>query len=241
MLDRLRYLLLQVRNATDPMRGHEVKCFARALHCDESQIRVFDLLAGVPSHRELNSADMLLFGGSGDYSAAGESQWLEKTLDGFGEILSHKRPTFASCWGFQALARAAGGTVIHNLEDAELGTLELHLTEAGERDPVFGPLGVSFFAQAGHEDHVIELPPGTVLLAYSDQVRNQAYRFVDAPIYCTQFHPELHLEDLIARLRAYPRYVEQIAGVPLAEFEASCREAPETEMLLLRFVEHVFS
>ena len=39
MLDRLRYLLLQVRNHDDPMAGHEVECFARALGCETAHIR----------------------------------------------------------------------------------------------------------------------------------------------------------------------------------------------------------
>jgi GMP synthase-like glutamine amidotransferase len=51
----------------------------------------------------------------------------------------------------------------------------------------------------GHEDIVIEIPPQATLLASSKKVTNQAYRFNDAPIYCTQFHPELNRSDLLRR------------------------------------------
>ena len=74
----------------------------------------------------------------------------------------------------------------------------------------------------------------------SDRVAEQAYTFADIPLYATQFHPELNRAGLIERLEAYPKYVEQIAGIPLPQFEQQCREAPEANGLLKRFVEVVF-
>ena len=240
-LKNLRHLLLQIRNGDDPMRRHEVECFARVLQCDTQQIEVFDLLSGMPDGAELDRADLILLGGSGDYSVASEGPWLDRTLDGLRRLLDRDQPVFASCWGFQALARAAGGRVINNRELAEIGTLDLQLTPAGCEDPVFGSLGASFQVLAGHEDHVVELPADAVLLASSRTVANQAYRFADRPIYCTQFHPELRREDLLRRLRAYPRYVEEVAKMPYEEFVRTCQDTPQAESLLLRFVETVFS
>lgn len=240
MLTKLQYLLLQIRNGDDPMREHEVACFSRALHCDAQQVAVFDLLGGAPTQAELDRVDMLLLGGSGHYSAAGEGPWLEQALDALRTLHEQRKPTFASCWGFQAMARALGGRVINDLPNAEVGTVELVRTDAGRGDPVFGALSDPFHGQAGHEDHVVELPPDAVRLASSALVANQAYTFPDRPIYCTQFHPELRRDDLLRRVRAYPEYVERIAGVPYEVFAANCRETPETEALLLRFVEHVF-
>jgi len=237
---KLRFLLLQVRNVQDPMRQHEVNCLARALGCEASQVGVFDLLSRVPSDAELDRADMLLLGGSGDYSVAGGGEWLTRALEGLRRVIQCSQPVFASCWGFQALALAAGGRVINDPSNAEIGTLELELTDAGLSDPVFGPLGRKFRAQAGHEDHVVQLPPGATLLASSQRVAHQAYRFVNRPIYCTQFHPELRADDLLVRLRAYPRYVEDIAQMSYDEFVARCEDTPESEALLQRFVRHVF-
>jgi GMP synthase (glutamine-hydrolysing) len=240
MPHRLRYLLLQVRNPDDPMRQHEVRSFARALAAEPEQIRVFDMLAGELTGRELAGADMFLLGGSGHYSAAGEGEWLVRALDSLRLVHEARQPTFASCWGFQALARALGGRVVKDLSHAEVGTHELCLTEDGKTDPVFGPLGECFDAQMGHEDRVVELPPGAVRLAYSQLVENQAYRFDDRPIYCTQFHPELNQDDLLQRVRAYPEYIERIAGLPPERFPELLRDTAGTESLLRRFVEHVF-
>ena len=68
------------------------------------------------------------------------------------------KPAFASCWGFQALARALGGEVVTDLVRAEVGTFEIQLTAAGRSDPLFGPLGERFLAQLGHQDVVTRLP-----------------------------------------------------------------------------------
>jgi GMP synthase (glutamine-hydrolysing) len=247
---RLRYLLLQTRNANDPMRAQEVDCFVRALACERSQIHVVNLLAAIPAVRRLETADVILLGGSGHYSAADVASphfeegtqpgWLDRALDALRAIHERSIPTFASCWGFQAMARALGGRVIHDLASAEVGTIQLHLTDAGRSDPLFSQLPPTFLAQAGHEDHVVLLPAGAVLLASSDRVPEQAYHFAGKPIYCTQFHPELDRAALLERVRAYPEYVERIAGVSYDEFLARCRETPEANSLLRRFVNLIF-
>ena len=140
MYDQLRYLLLQVRNSHDPMRSQEVDCFAHALHCHASQISVYDLLGGVPSRAEIDAVDMVLLGGSGDYSVAAGGDWLPAALDAMRELYDWNKPTFASCWGFQAMAKALGGDVVTDMNRAELGTLDIRLADQGQADPVFGPL-----------------------------------------------------------------------------------------------------
>jgi GMP synthase (glutamine-hydrolysing) len=235
-LARIRYLLLQTRNANDPMRAQEVRCFARMLECDVSDIDVFDLLASALPMDKARTADMLLLGGSGHYSAAAEGEWLERALDGLRDIHRIAKPTFASCWGFQAMSRAMGGCCVKDLANAEVGTIELTLTEAGRNDPLFGELPPVFSAQAGHEDRVVRLPPDAVLLASSPRVGEQAFRFAGRPIYCTQFHPELDRAAMLERLDAYPEYVARIACVQYDHFIQNLRETPEANSLLRRFV-----
>jgi len=239
MRSNLRYLLLQTRNSGDPMRLQEVRCFAQVLDCEVADVEVVDFLNRDPSPAELDRADVVLLGGSGHYSAAGEGEWLERMLDALRNLHQLAKPTFASCWGFQAMARAMGGRCIYDPQHAEIGTVELRLTDAGRADPLFSTLPLRFGGQAGHEDHVVELPADAVLLASSDCVRNQAFQFAGKPIYCTQFHPELDRDALRERARAYPKYVERIAAMSHEVFMASCRETPEANRLLRRFVELV--
>ncbi len=239
-LDTLRYLLLQSRDLDDLMCPQEVGCFARALRCAPEQIRVFDLLNGRPGGSVLDAVDVVLLGGSGDYSVARGGPWLEHVLDAMRDLHARSMPTFASCWGFQAMAKALGGEVVTDLARAELGTLELRLTEAGKQDPIFGLLGPLPLVHMGHQDIVESLPADAVLLASTDRVENQAFRFGGKPIYCTQFHPELTVRGMTERLRAYPEYVEKIAGMTLEAFLQTLAETPETNTLLRCFVQQVF-
>ena len=246
---QLRYLLLQTRNADDPMAAQEVRCFARALECEVSAISVADLMGSVPSINTLEQADMLLLAGSGHYSVATRasdsveldrprSPWLDGALDTLREIHRLAKPTFASCWGFQAMARAMGGECVNDVPNAEVGTIELHLTNAGRTDPIFGTLPSQFAVQAGHEDHVVQLPSDAALLASSTRVKEQAFRFIGRPIYCTQFHPELDQAAMLERVIAYPEYIARIAKISFDKFVKNVRETPEANSLLRSFVKH---
>jgi GMP synthase (glutamine-hydrolysing) len=222
------------------MREQEVRCFARALGCGQQQIEVFDLLGGAPSIRQLGNFDVVLLGGSGDYSVASGGSWLSPALAAMRELYDLGKPTFASCWGFQAMARALGGEVVTDVARAELGTVKVRVTPAGQQDPLFATLGDDFLAQMGHQDVVVRLPRGAILLASTERVENQAFRFPDKPIYCTQFHPELDRAALIQRVEAYPWYVEQVARTSLDDFSAHhCHETPQARTLLRRFVETI--
>ena len=232
-----RLLLLQVRDSADPMREHEVGCFRRCLHLPEGGISVFDLLQGAPSARDLDDADVVLLGGSGDYSVARGGPWLAAALETMVALYETSKPTFASCWGFQAMARALGGEVVTDHSRAEVGTVWLELTTEGGSDRVFGPLGKRFQVQIGHEDIVTAIPGGATLLASSDRVENQAFRFDGKPIYCTQFHPELSRSDLLARIHRYPAYLPLAGASTFEELAAMTPETPHTEGILRRFLE----
>ena len=239
MIDGPTYLLMQVRDQGDPMREHEIACFARALQCRPEQLAIHDLLSGAPSPARLDAVDVVLLGGSGDYSVARGGPWLPPALDAMVALYETSKPTFASCFGFQTMARALGGEVVTDHERAEVGAVPMNLTDEGARDPIFGSLDRRFYGQSGHEDIVVSLPVDAVLLASSDQVENEAFRFEGKPIYCTQFHPELAAADLVARISRYPVYLPLCGASTIEELAAITPETPDTEALLLRFVRHV--
>lgn len=219
------------------MRLNEVDCFVRCFACVRGDIRVRDLLQGPPTARDLDTVDVVLLGGSGDYSVVRGGPWLPGALEAMVGLVEAGKPTFASCWGFQAMARALGGEVVTDPSRAEVGTVSLELTPEGERDPVFGPLGKRFDVQIGHEDIVTALPDGATLLASSERVENEAFRFDGKPIYATQFHPELSRADLLARIRRYPSYLPFTGASTFEEFEARTPETHHTEGILRRFLD----
>ena len=236
---RPRFLLLQVREPGDPMAAHEVLRFGQGLGLEPGQLRVFDLLAGAPPLSLLESADAVLIGGSGDHSVVRGGPWLGGALGAMETLHERSIPTFASCWGFQALARALGGRVVTDHTLAEVGVLPLELTEAGRRDPVFNPLGSPFPVVIGHEDIVTDLPPDAVSLASSSTIENEALMFPGKPIYATQFHPELDRDDLIRRIAAYPPYLKLTGARSIEELRAITPETPGSASLVRRFVEEV--
>lgn len=222
------------------MREHEIGCFERCFACDPAQIRIFDLLSGAPSPALIDEVDVVLLGGSGDYSVVRGGPWLPGALDAMKGLVETAKPTFASCWGFQALARAMGGEVVTDRTRAEVGATRMSLTDAGADDPVFGPLGDRFLAIAGHEDHVVSLPEGAVLLATSEQSENQAFRFEGKPIYATQFHPELDREGFLDRMRRYPSYVPLTGAASLEDLSATMPDTSHTTGVLERFLAVAF-
>lgn len=236
---RPQFLLLQIRDPDDPIRAHEVRCFANALECSEADILVHDLIHEAPNHAQFQQVDAVLIGGSGKYSVASGGPWLPAALEAFQFLYQEAIPTFASCWGFQAFARALGGRVVTDLGRAELGTLALTLTEEGMSDPLFRELGSPFWGQLGHQDIVDELPASAILLASSERVENEAFTFADKPIYATQFHPEMTRTDLLRRMEVYPEYLTKITGMTVEEFRIHCHDSPQTTHLLGRFAQMV--
>jgi GMP synthase (glutamine-hydrolysing) len=236
----LRFLLLQVRNDDDPMRQHEIACFERCFRLASGQCEVVDLLDRAPSAAAIDRADVVLLGGSGDYSVAQGGPWLAAALEAMVGLYESSKPTFASCWGFQAMARAMGGSVVTDRSRAEVGVTWLTLTEAGLNDPVFGPLGPRFQAVSGHEDIVEELPVSARLLASSDVVENQAFHFPGKPIYCTQFHPELDRAGLLVRIGTYPSYLPLAGATSLDHLAEMTPELDHVDGILQRFLEAAF-
>ena len=236
----LRFLLLQVRNPDDRMRGQEISCFERCFRLPAGQVEAVDLLGAAPTAAHIDRADVVLLGGSGDYSVARGGAWLPAALDAMVGLHESSKPTFASCWGFQAMARAMGGSVVTDRSRAEVGVTWLELTEAGLEDPVFGPLGPRFRAVSGHEDIVEELPVSASLLASSEVVENQAFHFPGKPIYCTQFHPELDRAGLLLRIGRYPSYLPLAGARTLDDLAEMTPELDHVEGILQRFLDVAF-
>lgn len=233
----MNYLLLQIRDADDPIGAQEADVFADALDCDPKQLSVFDLLKGSPPSSLIDSADVVLIGGSGNYSAVGDDEWLQPAFATLRDLFERRKPTFGICWGCQALARALGGETIHDSDHGELGATTVTASAYAADDPLFAALGTNYTVFQGHEDRVSRLPDDAIVLASTDAAPYQAFTFPDRPMYATQFHPELTRDVFLERVQRYPHYVERITGQPYDAFEQSCGEAEEARHLLRRFVE----
>ena len=218
------------------MAIHEHDCFARTLGVNRDQIAVHSLLQGAPSSRALEEAGALLVGGSGQFSVLDNDAWVKGFIDFLSDVVVNQRkPTFASCFGFQGLVLAGGGEVVCDKENTEVGTFELTLSEAGKADQLFGAMPVQIKVQLGHKDRADHLPSGMIHLASTPRAPYQALRVEGTPIVATQFHPELMKQDNIDR---YLRYWEEYgSGDPGNDpVMRSMDESPEASELLPRWV-----
>lgn len=232
-------LLIQVRNPDDPMREHEVVCFATRAGIERHQVVAWDAVEAAPSLTDVRRHDAVMIGGSGEYNVSQRNQpGLEALFELLREIAVVGHPTFASCYGFQCLVAAHGGEIIFDPERTEVGTYALELTEAGKEDPLFGTtLSPSFDAQQGHKDRAIELPEGFANLARSERSPVQALRIPGKPIWAAQFHPEL---DHVGNRHRYEHYLAHYSAHMTDEERARAldrfRPTPETDQLLRAFL-----
>ncbi len=101
-------------------------------------------------------------------------------------------PTFGICYGFQAMARALGGTV-EKTGLAEFGRTDLTVTRPGTA--LFGDLPERQAVWMSHGDSVSAAPDAFVVTASSAGAPVAAFEAVDRGLAGVQFHPEvLHTE-----------------------------------------------
>jgi len=234
-----KLLLLQTRRETDPARHEERVSFARRLGLPLEAVVPHDLLLGPPSLQKVKQYDAVLIGGAGEFDVSKRNlPYQDATLQRLREMVDLGRPMFASCFGFQMMVEALGGRIIPDPDATEIGTYELRLTPEGKADELFSVLPDTFLAQLGHKERAEVLPPGVVNLASSDLVTYEAFRVPGKPIWATQFHPELDLEDHLVRFSRYiDIYAKLFTEEQIQEMWDRFKPSPEAEKLLPRFLE----
>ena len=233
----LRLRLVQIRERTDVL-AEERASFAARCGVAVEQVLTLNALREPLTVAALDGVDALLIGGAGAYSTVDTFAWTP-ALAGLCQTAAERTvPTFGACWGHQFLARAFGGTVVHDASRAEMGTHTVHVTAAGRADPLFAGVPDAFDAQMGHHDRVAALPPGGVELATNATAPFQAFRLGGAPVYGAQFHPELDVHAERSRLVAYrAHYPESGDDAAFEALLASLRPTPHADGLLRRFLD----
>lgn len=110
-------------------------------------------------------------------------------------------PSFGSCWAAQIAVTAAGGRCEPNPKGREFGVArKIALNQAGHAHAMFHGKPTVFDALTSHEDHIVELPPGAMLLAGNRFSRVQAVAIAHqrGSFWAVQYHPEYELVDVAA-------------------------------------------
>lgn len=145
-------------------------------------------------------------------------------------------PFFGACYGIGTLGTHEGAVVDRTYGERANG-IRVTLTDDGRVDPVLGIAPAEFGAFVGHKEAIRKLPPHAVPLATCAGAPVQAFR-VGSRVYATQFHPELDLEGLIARVTTY-RHEGYFPSEELERVIVDARASGVTEPpnFLGRFVE----
>jgi GMP synthase-like glutamine amidotransferase len=143
------------------------------------------------------------------------------------KAVRHRIPTLAVCLGAQLLATAHAGLVERSPAGPEVGPALVGKRDAADGDPLFKWVPLVPDVLQWHEDEIVELPSGAVLLAASTRYPHQAFRLGDRA-WGLQFHIECDTamitewstdSTLLAELGYDPEMVVAACDAVLADIE----------------------
>ena len=154
------------------------------------ELDVVEPWAGQDLPEDLTAYDALVVMG-GPQQAYDESSaaWLPATKHLLREAVRSDVPALGVCLGAQLLAEAHGGRVAPGDEGIEAGARLVAKRDAAWEDQLLADIPFTPTVVQWHEDAIVDLPPGAVLLASSSKYANQAFR-VGARAWGLQFHVE---------------------------------------------------
>ena len=166
--------------------GDYLELFGRLLGPHGIELTAFDVDHGhLPT--DLTGFDGWVVSGSAS-SAYDHLPWIDATEDLLRALVAQQIPTVAVCFGHQLLAQAMGGRVAKATDGWGVGVHDYELI--GEPPPwMVPPANGPVELIASHQDQVVELPEGAVLVARTDHCPVAAYTLGPAAL-AIQPHPE---------------------------------------------------
>ena len=153
----------------------------------------------------------------------------------FASVVAADFPFLGACSGNGLLGSFCGANVSTKYAEP-VGGADITLTAEGKKDPLLSGFPTTFRVLLGHKEACDEIPPGAILLAWSEACPVQIFR-VKNNIYATQFHPEGDCEGFTVRINAYkhhgyfpPETADQLIAVIKNE------DTPVPKRILCRFV-----
>lgn len=235
------FVLLATR-ADDEVADAEYDAFCRLGGLAERHLRRVRLEAAPMPDLDLDTVSGLILGGSPFDTTApphlrsAVQDRVEADIAALlGEVVVRDLPFLGACYGIGTLGAHQGG-VIDRAYAEPVGSSRIVLTAQGCSDPLLAGLPDEFDAYVGHKEACRVLPPNAVLLATSTACPVQMFR-VGRNVYATQFHPELDLEGILGRIRAYAGYgYFQAQEVPEIVERVSSVDVSVSRRILANFV-----
>lgn len=160
--------------------------------------------------------------------------WSEAAAVWLRHAVRDGHPVFGVCYGHQLLAHGLGGRVDWNPRGREIGTVRVETTGQAASDPLLGPAGAGFHAQATHLQTVVAPPDGATVLARSALDDCHAFRVGD-DAWGVQFHPEFSTAAMRAYIAARADALRAEGQCP-RRLDREVSAAPQARAVLRRFV-----
>lgn len=233
MLTCVKPFVLLATRADDEVADAEYEAFCRHSGLAERDlIRVRLEVAPMPD-LDLDSISGLMLGGS-PYDTTAPPHLRTPTQDRveaeiailLEQVVARDFPFLGACYGIGTLG-AHQGAVIDRTYAEPVGPSRISMTAQGLSDPVLAGLPGEFEAYVGHKEACLALPPHAILLATSAPCPVQMFR-VGHNVFATQFHPELDLQGILGRIRAYagngyfqphevPEIIERVSSADVSD------------------------
>lgn len=229
-------LILQTGQAPEPIRalhGNFPQMFVRQGNIDTQHLTIIDLQAGERPLPPNHYAGAII---TGSRSMVTEHlDWSEYAADWIRQAMLCDLPMLGACYGHQLMAYALGGTVDFHPQGIEVGTEEIELLPAAERDPLISSLPSRFSANLIHLQTVLQPPACATVMAKSVHDPHQILRY-GPHAFSTQFHPEF----TAAVMKTYLPWLDQQASDDNVDYNgklARISDTPLSQGLLISFVE----
>lgn len=189
-----RFLIVQTGSTLPRIRarfGDFPHWFRTSLGLARSEVDVVRADLGEKLPAKIAHAGVIVTGSPAMVSE--RERWSEDAAAWLRGVIDVEVPVLGVCYGHQLLAHALGGRVDYHPAGREIGTVAIERLEAANEDALLAEAPTSFPAHASHQQSVLELPRGAVLLASSAHDPHHAVRY--APnAWGLQFHPEFSVE-----------------------------------------------
>ncbi|ADG93040.1 glutamine amidotransferase class-I [Arcobacter nitrofigilis DSM 7299] len=149
-------------------------------------------------------------------------------------LIQNDIPLLGICYGHQLLGKSLGGVSGYHKAGIEIGTVEINLCDEVKNDKLFKDMPTTFMAHTIHSQSVLELPSGSVLLAYNKHDKNHAFR-VGKNAWGVQFHPEYN-ETI---MKSYIKEVGKTKDINTDILIEKIKKTPYANLVLKRFGEIV--
>ncbi len=171
---------------------------------------------------------LVVLGGPQQAYDDASAPWLAATKQLLAAAVRDRTPVLAICLGAQLLAAATGGRVARGDEGLEAGARLVAKRDAAWEDELFADVPFTPTVVQWHEDAIVDLPPGAVLLASSSRYPHQAFR-LGPRAWAVQFHLEVDAA-MVRRWGAAPNDELVAKGIdPVALAERAVDELEEVE------------